>query len=83
MPELDADDRRKLRRSDYAYVDSEGQGHLPIHDEAHARNALSRWSQTDFESAKAKEQARKKILAAAKRYGIEVDEETKIARGED
>ena len=80
MAELDTKDRKRIRSSDFAYVDKDGEGHLPIEDEAHIRNAMSRWNQTDFESSAAKERARKKILAAAKRAGIEVDEDDKIAQ---
>jgi hypothetical protein len=79
MAELDAAARDDLDRRDFAYVDRDGGEHLPIHDESHVRNAISRWNQTDFESKAAKERARKKILAAAKRHGIEVDEDAKIA----
>jgi len=81
MPELDTEDREKLRKDQFAYVDKEGGEHLPINDESHIRNAMARWNQTDFESDTAKEEARKKILAAAKRHGIEVSEDDKIAKG--
>ena len=79
MAELDTQDRNDLRKDQFAYVDSDGGEHLPIHDESHVRNAISRWNQTDFESKAAKERARKKILAAAKRHDIEVDEDDKIS----
>ena len=81
MPELSTKQRERLRKSDFAHVDKEGQGHLPIHDEEHVRNALARWNQTDFESTAAKEGARKKILRAAKRFGIEVSEDDKVVKG--
>jgi hypothetical protein len=80
MAELDADDRDKLRKSQFAYVDSKGEGHLPIPDESHIRNAMARFNQTEFESAAAKEKARKKIVAAAKKHGIEIDEDDKVAK---
>ena len=80
MPELDTDDRKRIRRSDFAYVDSDGEGHLPIHDESHARNAIARFNQTKFESVEAKEKARKKILSAAKKFAIEVDEDDNVAK---
>jgi uncharacterized membrane protein len=54
--------------------------HLPIHDEEHIRNAMARFNQTDFESATAKQSARRKILAAAKRHGIEVSEDSNVAK---
>jgi hypothetical protein len=83
MPELDKQDREKLDKDEFAYVDSDGGEHLPIHDESHVRNAMARWNQTHFESATAKEHARKKILAAAKRHGIEVSDDDKIARSKE
>jgi hypothetical protein len=82
MPELDAEDRDKLRDSQFAYVDSDGEGHLPIHDESHVRNAIARWNQTKFESDAKKEAARKKILAAARKHGIEIDEDDNVAKGD-
>ncbi len=81
MPELDTEHREKLRKDQFAYVDSSGGEHLPINDESHVRNAMARWNQTDFESDAAKEEARTKILAAAERHGIEVDKDDKISNG--
>ena len=80
MPELDAADRNKLRSNQFAYVDSRGGEHLPIHDESHVRNAISRFDQTDFDTPAAKETARRRILAAAKKYGIEVDADSDVNR---
>jgi Family of unknown function (DUF6582) len=72
--------RDKLRSSQFAYVDRDGGEHLPIHDEAHIRNAMARWNQTDFQSATAKEEARRKIVSAAKRHGIEVSDDSNVAK---
>lgn len=80
MATLDTRDRDKLRSNQFAYVDKEGGEHLPINDESHARNAIARFNQTEFESQAAKERARKKILSAAKRHGIDVDEASNIAK---
>ncbi len=79
MPELDAKEREELKDSDFAYVDKSGDRHLPINDESHVRNAMARWNQTDFDSKTAKEEARKKIVAAAKQHDIEIDDDDKIA----
>lgn len=73
MSQLSSDERGDLRSNQFAYVDRDGGEHLPVHDESHVRNAIARFNQTDFESKAAKERARKKILAAAERYDIEVD----------
>jgi hypothetical protein len=80
MSDLDTKDREKLRSSQFAYVDSKGGEHLPINDESHVRNAIARFNQTGFESQAAKERARKKILSAAKKHGIEIDEDSNIRK---
>jgi class 3 adenylate cyclase len=69
MP-LSASERAKLPASAFAYVDASGRRRLPIHDPSHVRNALSRFDQTTFESDSAREKARQRLLAAAKKYGI-------------
>jgi hypothetical protein len=80
MAELDAKDRDKLRSTQFAYVDSKGGEHLPVNDESHTRNAIARFNQTDFESQAAKERARQKILRAARRFGIEVSEDSNVRK---
>ena len=80
MPDLDTRDREKLRSSQFAYVDAKGGEHLPINDASHVRNAMARFNQTEYESKAAKERARKKILSAAKRFGVEVDEDSAVAK---
>ena len=80
MADLETTDRKKLSKRQFAYVDKGGEGHLPINDESHVRNAIARWNQTDFPSKTAKEQARRKILAAARRHKIEVSEDDRVAK---
>jgi class 3 adenylate cyclase len=70
MPELNARKRAQLPDSAFADVDSHGRRRLPINDEAHVRNALARFNRTRFESDAARERARRRILRAARRYGI-------------
>ncbi len=70
MPQLDAKTRAHLPDSAFAYVDSHGARRLPINDEAHVRNALSRFNQTRFEDEAARDRARTRLLKAAKKYGI-------------
>jgi hypothetical protein len=55
MPQLTAKKRAQLRNAAFAYVDSKGRRRLPIHDEAHVRNALARFNQTKFEDDAARE----------------------------
>jgi hypothetical protein len=80
MPELSTKLRDDLRRDQFAYVDRQGGEHLPIHDESHIRNAISRFNQTDFQSDNAKQEAAKKIMRAAKRHDIDVDEDSDVAK---
>ena len=79
MATLTEKGRDRLRDSQFAYVDKDGEGHLPIHDESHVRNAMARFNQTEFESTAAKERARKKIVAAAHRHGIEVADDDNVS----
>ena len=80
MAELDTKARDRLRSSQFAYVDSKGGEHLPINDDEHIRNAMARFNQTAFESQTAKEKARRKIVAAAKKHDIEVSDDSNVAK---
>ena len=80
MPELETKDRNRLRDSSFAWIDKEGERHLPLNDESHVRNAISRFKQTDFDEPGAKRKAAKKIMAAARKHGIEVDKDDDVAR---
>jgi Family of unknown function (DUF6582) len=80
MATLDTRDRDKLRSTQFAYVDKKGEEHLPINDASHVRNAIARFNQTEFESKAAKERARKKILSAAKRYDVELADDSNVAK---
>ena len=70
MSRLSAKARAQLPNTAFAYVNSKGQRRLPIHDEAHVRTALARFNQVKFEDDATRERARKKLLTAAKKYGI-------------
>jgi class 3 adenylate cyclase len=70
MPKLSAKERARLPASAFAYVDSKGNRRLPINDESHVRNALARFERVKFETDADRERARKRLLNAAKKYGI-------------
>ena len=80
MATLDTKDRDKLRDSSFAWIDKNGERHLPINDESHVRNAIARFNQTDFDEPGARTKAAKKILAAAKKHDIEVDGTDDVAK---
>lgn len=71
-------ERKNMPAGEFAYIDSDGGKHLPIHDVAHVRNALARFNQTQFESPEKKKAAARKILAAARKYKIEVSEDSAV-----
>jgi class 3 adenylate cyclase len=70
MSRLAASKRARLPASAFAYIDSRGRRRLPIHDEAHVRNALARFSRVAFENDAARERTRTRLLNAAKKHGI-------------
>jgi class 3 adenylate cyclase len=90
MPRLSASQRARLPDTAFAYIDSRGRRRLPINDEAHVRAALSRFAQVSFEDDEARERARKRLLNAAKKYGIvpvgfitgQLQSERRLAQGE-
>src|SRR6187401_2821163 len=67
MPPLGAKERAELPDSAFAYIDSGRKRRLPIHDAAHVRNALARFSQVAFEDEGARDKARTRLLRAAKK----------------
>jgi hypothetical protein len=48
----------------------------PLTDARHVRNAIARFDQVEGVSDAERDQAWKRILAAAKRYGVEVSEKS-------
>lgn len=70
MANLSDKERASLPDSAFAYVDSKGNRRLPIHDESHVRNALSRFNQVKYENEEARERAFGRLLTAASLHGI-------------
>jgi class 3 adenylate cyclase len=70
MAKLTARERANLPDRAFAYIDAEGRRRLPINDEAHVRNALARFDRIAWESDAARDAARRRLLNAAKRFGI-------------
>jgi class 3 adenylate cyclase len=70
MPQLSARQRGQLPDTAFAYVDAKGRRRLPIHDQAHVRNALARFNQVVFEDEAARDRARTRLLKAARKHGI-------------
>ena len=80
MAGLSTKERNRLKDDQFAYVDKDGERHLPIHDEEHVRNAIARFGRTHFESGAAKERAAKAIMKATKKHDVEVSEDDDVMR---
>jgi HK97 family phage prohead protease len=80
MADMSTSDINDLPDSAFAYIEPGGEKdsggkttprskrHFPVHDKAHAQNALARMSSSPFG-----DKAKAAILAACKKFGIEVD----------
>jgi len=85
-------ERNDLPDSAFAYIEPGGEKDdtgrtkprskrkLPIHNESHVRNAIARFSQTEFHSASAKKSAARKIMRAARKYDVEVSSDSAVAQ---
>jgi len=80
MAQLDTEDRNELQNEAFAWIDEKGERHLPINDEAHVRNAIARFNQTEFDEPGAKEQAARRILDAAKKHAIDVSSSDDVVK---
>jgi hypothetical protein len=80
VAELTTRQRERLKADQFAYLDKQGERHLPIHDQEHVRNALARFGQTDFESQEARRKAARKVLKAAKEHAIDVSDDDEVVK---
>jgi hypothetical protein len=74
MAKLDAEKREELQASQFACPKDRK---LPINDAAHVRNAMARFDRV-ITSDCHPEEARRRILAAAKKFGVDVGDFQKI-----
>ena len=73
MTELDQKDRDRLSDSKYAFPKERKE---PIENASHVRNAIARFNQVKGVSDDERDAAWKRILAAAKKFGVEVKEKS-------
>ena len=73
MSELDADDRKDIKDSDYAFPKERKE---PLNDAEHVRNAIARFDQVKGVSDKERAEAWDRIKKAAKKFGVEVHEKS-------
>jgi hypothetical protein len=73
MSKLNQAQRDKISDAHYAFPDEEKE---PLNDAAHVRNAIARFNQVEGVSDTERDAAWKRIKAAAKKFGVEVKEES-------
>jgi hypothetical protein len=74
MVKLDTEGRKSLSSSQFACPRDRK---LPINDAAHVRNAMARFDQVITDDCHP-ETARRRILAAAKKFGVDVGDFGKV-----
>jgi hypothetical protein len=80
MSKLDQDDRDSLADSRFAFPKERKE---PIEDAAHVRSAIARFNQVKGVSDGERDAAWKRILAAARKFGVEVEEKSWREIGKD
>ncbi|HZT95801.1 MAG TPA: DUF6582 domain-containing protein [Chloroflexota bacterium] len=71
MAELDAEDRKELKGSQFAFPKQRKE---PIKDADHVRAAVARFDQVQDVTNEERDEAWKRIQAAAKKFGVDLEE---------
>lgn len=71
MSKLEQQDRDDLPRREFAFA---RQRKEPLEDASHVRNAIARFNQVKDVSDDERDEAWRRIVAAARRFGVEVAE---------
>ena len=74
MAKLDTADRKKIPDTKYAFPKERKE---PLENAAHVRNAIARFNQVEGVSEAEKAAAWKRIKAAAKKFGVEMEESSR------
>jgi hypothetical protein len=74
MSKLTAEDRKKVPATKYAFPKERKE---PLENAAHVRNAIARFNQVEGVSETERDAAWKRIKAAAKKFGVEVNESSR------
>jgi ribosome recycling factor len=73
MTKLGTEDRDDLSKSSFAFPKQRKE---PLENAAHVRNAVARFNQVKDVSDDERDDAWKRIEAAAKKYGVEISEKS-------
>jgi hypothetical protein len=71
MGKLSTEDRKEIPATKYAFPKEKKE---PLENAAHVRNAIARFNQVEGVSEAEKDAAWKRIRAAAKKFGVEMEE---------
>jgi hypothetical protein len=71
MAKLDTEHRDEISRSQFAFPKQRKE---PLEDASHVRNAIARFDQVQDVTDEERDAAWKRIKAAAKKHGVEVNE---------
>ena len=77
MSKLNQAQRDSMPEKNFAFPKEEKE---PLNDAAHVRNAIARFNQVEGVSDAERDVAWKRILAAAKKFGVEVEAKPKAAK---
>lgn len=80
MAKLNSKATNALADNQFAYIDAKGGKHLPIPDADHVRDALARFSQTQFDNDDDKKAAAKRLASVAAKYKIDVDDASPVGQ---
>lgn len=73
MTKLDAEHRNAIDSKQFAFPKERKE---PLENAIHVRNAIARFNQVEGVSDAERDEAWKRIKAAAKKFGVEVDEKS-------
>lgn len=73
MAKLSTEDRDELSKSSFAFPKQRKE---PLENASHVRNAVARFNQVKDVSDDERDEAWKRIKAAAKKHGVEISEES-------
>jgi hypothetical protein len=73
MAKLDSDDRNDLKCGEFAFPKQRKE---PLEDAQHVRNAIARFDQVEGVSDAERDEAWKRIKAAAKKFDVDVSEKS-------
>jgi uncharacterized protein DUF6582 len=74
MSKLTAENRKEIPAKEYAFPKEKKE---PLENAAHVRNAIARFNQVEGVSEKERDAAWERIKAAAKRFGVEMNESSR------